>query len=103
MDVGLWGIIGSALAAIGSVYAVMLSRKKVEAEAESVAIATSDRLLNMVRGQLSYMEGEVVKLQQQIIEYRHQLEAFTMTEHTLHARIRKLEAFITHNGLPIPE
>lgn len=90
-----YAVIGSVLAAAGSFYAVIISRRKVvadakkaEAEAESVNIATAGDLVESIRKQLTYMDGEVKRMQD--------------TLSLMRARVMQLEQYILSHGLPLP-
>jgi len=98
----LWAYIGSALGAIGGLYAAWKSIRKVEVEADSIQVATSDKLLTMVMGQLAYMEAQIKVLQGTLDEYKLQIERYSKTTHSLRERIRILVNYITHNKLPLP-
>lgn len=104
-----WGIIISAVSAAGAIYAVVVSRKKVKAEAESVTVGSASQLVETVMKQLDYLDNEVEELRKSLTLYREQVETAARTEarlsneiHQLRRVVRRLLDFIIDHGLEPP-
>ena len=90
----VYPVVVSLVAAAASIYAVVVSRKKVaaeadkaEAEAAAVSVSAAGDLVQSVMRQLTYMDGEVSKLQD--------------TLRLVRARVLQLEQYIVAAGLPV--
>lgn len=104
-----WGVIVSAITALGALYAIYQSRGKEKAQSENLTVDSASKLVETVMNQLDYLDGEVEELRRTIAEYRVQVEEAAKTEQRLSAEIRSLRRtvrilveFIQDHGLEPP-
>lgn len=88
----------AAVAAAAAAYSARLGRRKLNAEADNLAVDSSSKLVDTVMRQLDRMETEIAQLRQTVAAYRDEMERAEVRERRLRDYIAELVAFIGRLG-----
>lgn len=94
MDYSIFGIVASALAGVGSLYAIRVSRHKIAAEVDSVIVTSAEKAVELGIKQLNYLENENARLQMMLEKERRlneTMEALLVEVKALRLEVKKLK------------
>lgn len=97
-----WGVLVSLVSALGAAYAIFVSRKKVRAEADSVVVGSSEKLISIVMSQVTYLNEQVATYRAQVEEAVRQQQLLSNEVVVLRQQVRELHDFIQANNLTPP-